>query len=925
MPIQTTTLNKYSIPFLLALVTSGLVGNYYNYPIFLNIDFIFGSIFAMLALQFFGLGRGVLAAALIASYTYILWNHPYAIIIMTAEVAVVGWLMNRLQTSMVLADTLYWLFIGMPLVFIFQHLVMHVSSNLVFISMTKLAINGIANALVARLIFTGITLSARSHQISFKDITYNLLAFFVLFPALIMLAVESRTDFTITDGTIRAMLAQQSKGINQLLNTWVGNRKLAILNLAELAASNSLQEMQSSLEQVKKSDINFKRVGLLDKEATITAYSPLLDELGQENIGKNFADRPFIPRLKQTLKPMLSEVVMGRIGNPKPMVTMLAPVLSHGEYAGYITGILSLEQVQELLDRSLAGNDSLYTLIDKNGNVIMSNRTDQTILTPFARDQGTLNRLDDGISQWVPFVPSNISISERWRKSFYVAESTLGDLAEWKLILEQPVAPFQRALFNNYSSKLMLLFVILLGALVLAEVFSRKSVVALERLRLATQDLPVKLLSSGKNIAWPESRINEVDHLVLNFRNMAELLTAQFKEINQINETLEQRVEMRTAEVKESGKRLDLALKATQDALWDWDLLTNSLYYSPRWFSMVGYEENELEVDPDLWRRLIHPEDLDRADQIVKEALAGKTTFEAKIRLLHKDGHYVPVLTRGFILRDDNNKPVRASGTNTDLTEQKRSEEAQRQWEWQQLQLQKVTSLNCMAGAIAHHFNNQLGIVIGNLELVVQDLPLGSETSRKLENSLLAAFKAADISRQMLLYLGHVTGERSQVDLPKVCRQTLLTLQSMNPKRLLVSTDLPASGPIINANTDQLQQVVTALVTNAWEAYGDRQGPLELTVKTISPAEINVGHRFPIGWQSQHVTYACLEVKDEADGIADEDIEKLFDPFFSRKFTGRGLGLPVVLGIVKAHNGAVAVESIEGKGSVFRVFLPVAS
>lgn len=96
-----------SSTLLFALIAAGLAGNYFNYPLFLNIGFLFGSIFAMLALQLFGLGRGVMAAAAIAGYTYILWNHPYAVIIMTAEAASVGLLMERRKIGMVLADTLY--------------------------------------------------------------------------------------------------------------------------------------------------------------------------------------------------------------------------------------------------------------------------------------------------------------------------------------------------------------------------------------------------------------------------------------------------------------------------------------------------------------------------------------------------------------------------------------------------------------------------------------------------------------------------------------------------------------------------------------------------------------------------------------------------------------------------------------------------
>jgi signal transduction histidine kinase len=117
--------------------------------------------------------------------------------------------------------------------------------------------------------------------------------------------------------------------------------------------------------------------------------------------------------------------------------------------------------------------------------------------------------------------------------------------------------------------------------------------------------------------------------------------------------------------------------------------------------------------------------------------------------------------------------------------------------------------------------------------------------------------------------------------------------------------------------------VLTNLVTNAWEAVGEELGTVSLTVKTVSQTDIPSLHRFPIDWQSQDLTYACLEVMDTDYGIAREDRDKLFDPFFSSKFTGRGLGLSVVLGIVNAHSGAIAVESELRRGTLIRVFLPV--
>jgi signal transduction histidine kinase len=525
-----------------ALIAAGLAGNYFRFPIFLNIDFLFGSIFAMLVLQFFGLGRGILAAAIIAGYTYVLWNHPYAIIIMTAEVAVVGWLTNRRKIGIVLADTIYWLIIGTPLIYLFYHVAMNVPLSNTSIVMTKQAVNGIANALVARLIFTGFTLRSRSSLMSYREIIYNFLALFVLGPALIMMAIGSRTDFAETDLRIRTLLMQESRHTAHSLEIWVVNRTSAIFNLAEMAASRPPEQMQSYLELTVNSDVNFQRAGLHDRDATTTAYFPLLDEHGHKNIGMSFADRSYIPVLKQTLKPMLSEVMMGKIGAHKPVVAMIAPVIIHGEYGGFIGGILSLKQILEHLDKITGENASIYTLIDKSSNVIMTNRTDQTVMAPFARGEGTLNRLDAGISQWVPVVSPNTPISERWKNSFYVAETTIGALAEWKLILEQPVAPFQKTLYNNYTGKLTLLFLILIGALALAEFLSRSSIATIERLRLITNDLPSRLVTDEKEIAWPESGIIEINHLIKNFREIANSLTAQFSEVRKNNETLEQRV-----------------------------------------------------------------------------------------------------------------------------------------------------------------------------------------------------------------------------------------------------------------------------------------------------------------------------------------------------------------------------------------------
>jgi two-component system, cell cycle sensor histidine kinase and response regulator CckA len=228
-----------------------------------------------------------------------------------------------------------------------------------------------------------------------------------------------------------------------------------------------------------------------------------------------------------------------------------------------------------------------------------------------------------------------------------------------------------------------------------------------------------------------------------------------------------------------------------------------------------------------------------------------------------------------------------------------------------------------MAGAIAHHFNNQLQTVMGNLEMVRKDLPRGGELVESLTEAMQAARCAAGVSGQMLTYLGQTPVKREPLDLSEVCRRSLPMLQAAVPKDVILDHNLPSPGPAVSVNVNQIQQTLTNLLTNAWEAVGDGHGAIHLTVKTVSSADIPTSHSFPIGWQPGDSAYACLEVADTGCGIPDKDIENLFDPFFSTKGTGLGLGLSVVSGIALGHGGVVAVESEPGRGSVVRVFLPV--
>jgi two-component system, cell cycle sensor histidine kinase and response regulator CckA len=322
--------------------------------------------------------------------------------------------------------------------------------------------------------------------------------------------------------------------------------------------------------------------------------------------------------------------------------------------------------------------------------------------------------------------------------------------------------------------------------------------------------------------------------------------------------------------------------------------------------------------------RFILSQDQDPYYLHCKALLAAVAPQSWELRLLRKDAEPFWAQVEATTTQGVDGVPV-CRAVVSDITERKLEAEKRAEVETKYRQLQKAEGLGRMAGAIAHHFNNHLAAVMGNLELAIGDVPRGTGSDERLTDALHAAREAAEVSKLMLTYLGQAQARTEPLDLSEICRRSVRLLQAAMPIDRALETDLPSLGPGIRANANEIQQILTNLVTNAWEAGSDAKGLVHLTVSTVSPAEIPVSRRFPLDWRPRDGDYACLEVVDRGSGIAEEDIEKIFDPFFSSKSTGRGLGLSVVLGLARAHGGAVTVKTEPGRGSTFRVFLPVSN
>jgi PAS domain S-box-containing protein len=264
--------------------------------------------------------------------------------------------------------------------------------------------------------------------------------------------------------------------------------------------------------------------------------------------------------------------------------------------------------------------------------------------------------------------------------------------------------------------------------------------------------------------------------------------------------------------------------------------------------------------------------------------------------------------------------PIRRDGetqgivvTFTDVTERKRSEE-------HLLQSAKLESLGVLAGGIAHDFNNILTGILGNASLVFEALPPADPNRAMLAEVVTAGERAADLTRQMLAFAGKGQFVIEPVDLSKAIQEIAELLAATLPKPARLTLLLAPQLPAVQADPRQIQQLVFNLVINAGEAIGESPGmvTLETGIRELpqgAPAEPPFGRLGP-------GRYVFAAVQDTGLGMDTATRARIFDPFFSTKFTGRGLGLAAAMGIARAHHGAIHVETEAGRGSRFELLLP---
>ncbi len=335
---------------------------------------------------------------------------------------------------------------------------------------------------------------------------------------------------------------------------------------------------------------------------------------------------------------------------------------------------------------------------------------------------------------------------------------------------------------------------------------------------------------------------------------------------------------------------------------------------------LTGYRMAELK-GRDWFSTFVPEVDRERIRDVFLKAVGDIQTKGNINAILTKDGRLRGIEWYDKTLRDAEGRIIGLLSIGQDVTERKQAEEARLELERKVHQAQKRESLTTMAGAIAHHFNNQLTTVLGYLELAREDVPRTSKLGEYLLESENAAKRSAELSRLMLTYVGLGQRRMQPIDLTALVQDLLPGIQSAVPATVRLDVDpLSAVSPVMMDPGDA-RQVVMNLVTNAWEGIGSEDGTVGIAVRSVSGPGLFEGFN-PTGEKPENGPWICLEVRDTGPGMDRKTLERLFDPFFSTKFTGRGLGMAVTLGIVESCDGAIFVKSAPGQGTTVRVFFP---
>ncbi|HEX7980830.1 MAG TPA: ATP-binding protein [Gemmatimonadaceae bacterium] len=360
-------------------------------------------------------------------------------------------------------------------------------------------------------------------------------------------------------------------------------------------------------------------------------------------------------------------------------------------------------------------------------------------------------------------------------------------------------------------------------------------------------------------------------------------------------------------ELRTSQERHELVLTATRELIYDWDIPSDSIFYSDALFTAFRHRRGDVGPGYAWWVKQLHPDDRESVTASLRSAVErGDAFWSSEYRFQRGDGEWAAVLDRGHIIRSPDGAPVRVIGSRADVTER-------RQLEMQLRESQKMEAIGRLAGGVAHDFNNLLCAILGYADLALGAESDPSSTRDDIEEIRKAAQRAAQLTKQLLAFGRRQIRRPTRVDVDAVVRDTDRLLTQLLGEHIQLTVHAGARGAVVHMDPSELDQILVNLVVNARDAMA--QGGV-VTIET-SRSRLATDHG--------QAEFVLLTVSDTGAGIDDGTMPHIFEPFFTTKGEkGNGLGLSTVYGIVEQNGGRIEVDSTVGVGTRFSIHLPLA-
>lgn len=533
-----------SFLLLIALIALGYIGNYLKLPFGFGVDFLFGSIFVLTVVSVYGIKWGVLASIIASSYTIILWQHPYALIIFVCETLFVGWRRRRGNHQLLTSDMIFWVLIGMPLIGFFYGYILKVNFITTAIILVKQPVNGIFNALIANFIlgykpiYSWANVSAKTN-LFFEQIILNLLVAFVLIPALTLMVINNRAAMKQEQETLIATLETSAQNLAADLLRWHQSGLDALRYLAQTSSQTQIivsGQTQHSLELAIQSLPLFRQTYIINADRDIiAAASPRRNYIQTSLIDFSRWD---IPRKPQIF--IIPDQSTSNNSQTQPRILQTLPIILNDRWLGNIIAELNIDFIEQLLQTPTYSQPLKSTLFDTKQLLIAS--TDEQQIKQ-SKATGEITYLDSdktkqSLYHWLPIIKSKPLVA-RWRESYYVKDLLLNEEIPLTLSMKAPATPYIDFLQILYIRSLTLLLLIVLSSIAIAKFLSYLLVKPILNLAIFTNNLPEKILRN-EQVVLPRSSITEMNALANNFEVMSNTIEENIQLIQNANQKLQQ-------------------------------------------------------------------------------------------------------------------------------------------------------------------------------------------------------------------------------------------------------------------------------------------------------------------------------------------------------------------------------------------------